>query len=229
MSIKLDVIVNDKPIRKYSEPETNDTFVEGRKGSEYSIKITNTYPYKVKVVVSVDGLNILTGDTVWEQGYAIYPSEIVTIPGWRINKDPVAKFVFSDIKEAYNSENKASVGVIGVMAFKEVVKTYNISSWPSNDYWPKPSLNQFRAGSSYGSNSINLVASSASNISDFLSSQSSNEVATGWGGDQLFKTTTDYTKFEDKPFSTQSIYYDSAKGLERRGINVKTDYIKPSA
>ena len=55
----------------------------------------------------MDGLNILTGDTVWEQGYPIYPSEIVTIPGWRINKDSVAKFVFSDIKEAYNSENKA--------------------------------------------------------------------------------------------------------------------------
>ena len=105
-------------------------FVEGRKGSEYELQYYNNAACRRKVVLSVDGLNVITGDTNWTQGYVAGPWETLKIPGWLKDNQSAAKFIFSSVGGSYNQHNdagdKVNVGVIGCLAFNEKV---NISHW----------------------------------------------------------------------------------------------------
>ena len=144
-----DIIVNNSLIHKYLEPETNKIFVEGRKGSEYSLRISNNTNIKKRLVVSVDGLNVLTGDTNWDKAYVVDAYGVIDIPGWRINKDKVAKFVFESKSGAYNQESQQNIGVIGVMEYDKIqpIVSYpliftepywnNWNNWDDYNYWPK--------------------------------------------------------------------------------------------
>jgi len=118
--ISVDVLVKNRPIRRYVDRAGN-SFVEGRRGSAYKLHIRNGGLDRIKAVVSVDGLNILTGDHVWDRGYVVEPRSSIDVPGWRIDRRTAAEFVFGDVREAYASDRE-NFGVIGVMAFRENVR-----------------------------------------------------------------------------------------------------------
>jgi len=122
----VDIMVNDKPIRKY--PHNDKIFVESRKGDSYSIRIKNNSYTRILAVASVDGLDVLTGKSATENGngYVINGYNSLTIDGFRISDEKVAKFQFdykggsyADSKEDGSERN---VGVIGVRLFSEKVK-----------------------------------------------------------------------------------------------------------
>lgn len=123
----LRIKVNDVFIDEYVK--NNQVFVEGRKGSEYSIHFNNYTPDRVKILLSVDGLNTLTGDNVWKRGYVVEPYSYADIPGWRINSDVVSQFKFNSKNASYNQHNVSgdenNIGVIGCMVFKEVKRKYS--------------------------------------------------------------------------------------------------------
>ena len=103
------------------------TFVEGRKGSEYKIKITNGTWTKIKVIISVDGLDILTGQRATPNagGYVLNAYETQVIDGWRINNDEVRKFFFTNLKSSYNAKtgnDTNNLGVIGILGYKLYVQ-----------------------------------------------------------------------------------------------------------
>ncbi|HEX7944029.1 MAG TPA: hypothetical protein VF495_05150, partial [Phenylobacterium sp.] len=52
-------------------------FVAGRPGARYSLRVTNNSAGRVLVVMSVDGVNILTGETAGydQRGYVFRPYE----------------------------------------------------------------------------------------------------------------------------------------------------------
>lgn len=118
---QLEVRVNGRPIKTYFHE--GKTYVEGRKGSEYTLHVNNNSYSRKKFVVSVDGLNVISGDTNWERGYVLDPWQSVDIPGWRKDSDTVNPFFFSGIKGSYNQQNdsgeKKNIGVIGCMVFSE--------------------------------------------------------------------------------------------------------------
>lgn len=102
------------------------TFIEGRKGSEYTLEFYNGSSIRRNVVISVDGLNITTGDTNWEKGYIADPWQTISIPGWKIDQTKAAKFEFNSVPKSYNQHNdsgdKNNVGVIGCLVFDEIKK-----------------------------------------------------------------------------------------------------------
>ena len=53
----VDILVNDKPIRKF--PHDGKLFVEARDGQEYSIRIKNNSHSRILAITSVDGLDVL--------------------------------------------------------------------------------------------------------------------------------------------------------------------------
>jgi hypothetical protein len=78
------------------------------------------------VVVSVDGLDIMTGKRATAQsgGYIITPASHSTandIPGYRLNDREVARFRFGDRTDSYAAklERPENVGTIGVIVFSE--------------------------------------------------------------------------------------------------------------
>jgi hypothetical protein len=100
-------------------------FVAGRPGARYSLRVTNHTGGRVLVVMSVDGVNILTGETAnyGQTGYVFGPYESYDVSGWRKSDTEVAAFIFASLSQSYAARTgrPADVGVIGIAAFRERV------------------------------------------------------------------------------------------------------------
>lgn len=98
-------------------------WVAGRPGARYAISVRNRLGERVLAVPSVDGVNVLSGETAaWDQrGYVFSPYERYQITGWRKSDSQVAAFEFSHIATSYAARTgrPAHVGVIGVALFRE--------------------------------------------------------------------------------------------------------------
>ena len=91
-------------------------WVAGRPGARYAITVRNRLGERVLAVPSVDGVNVLSGETAaWDQrGYVFSPYERYQITGWRKSDSQVAAFEFSHIANSYAARTgrPAHVGVI---------------------------------------------------------------------------------------------------------------------
>jgi hypothetical protein len=99
-------------------------FVIGEAGRRYAIHVRNESNYRLEVVLSVDGLDVLDGRSasVRKRGYAIEPHRTLVVDGFRQSTDAVAAFRFSSMNESYAHQkyhNSKNVGVIGAAIFNE--------------------------------------------------------------------------------------------------------------
>ena len=97
-------------------------YVAGRVGAEYELRIRNNTNEDLLTVVSVDGVNVVSGDTASpdQGGYVVAAGQSVNISGWRKNLAGVAAFYFTDHSDAYATRTGRpdDLGVIGVAVFK---------------------------------------------------------------------------------------------------------------
>ena len=98
-------------------------YIEGRPGNEYAVRIRNCTSERLLAVLSVDGVNAVSGETASpdQSGYVIEPWGYVTVQGWRKDLDRTAAFYFSDPHDSYASRTGRpdDLGVIGVAVFRE--------------------------------------------------------------------------------------------------------------
>ncbi len=98
-------------------------WVPGVPGHRYSVRMTNTTGQRVLVVLSVDGVNAISGDTAaaGQTGYVLGPWQSTEITGWRKSWQDVAQFYFTDLPDSYAARTGRpdNVGVIGVAVFRE--------------------------------------------------------------------------------------------------------------
>ncbi len=100
-------------------------YIVGTPGHEYAVRIGNRTGARVLVVSSVDGVNVITGDTAApsQSGYVLEPWGSVEIIGWRKNLERTAAFFFTEHRNSYAARTGRpnDVGVIGVAVFREKV------------------------------------------------------------------------------------------------------------
>ena len=133
----VDVSVVDRDtgewLREY--PHRGDTWVAGTPGNRYGVRLTNTTGERVLVVLSVDGINAVTGQTASpsQAGYVLEAWESTEIAGWRKSLDDIAQFVFTDLGDSYAARTgrPRNVGVIGVAVFQESRPRYYPAPAPS--------------------------------------------------------------------------------------------------
>jgi hypothetical protein len=98
-------------------------FVAGPPGDRYGLRVTNNTDRRVLVVMSVDGVNILSGETAGydQRGYVFGPHESYDQVGWRKSLSEVADFTFTRLPRSYAAltGRPANVGVIGIAVFYE--------------------------------------------------------------------------------------------------------------
>lgn len=116
------VLVNGRACKEYSQ--NGGTYIEARHGTNYTVKIKNDNPYRVMTVVSVDGLDVVSGKNAAETdtGYIIEAYDSLEIKGYRINDNDCASFVFTSRGKSYVQNIKGDArncGVIGLRAFRE--------------------------------------------------------------------------------------------------------------
>jgi hypothetical protein len=97
-------------------------YVVGRPGNEYEVVVRNCTGEDLLAVVSVDGVNVLSGETAGTRqgGYVVSPGERLPIRGWRKSLGEVASFYFTSLGDSYavRTGRPADVGVIGVALFQ---------------------------------------------------------------------------------------------------------------
>jgi hypothetical protein len=110
-------------------------YVVGEPGNEYAIRIRNCSDRRLLAVVSVDGVNAVTGESASpaQSGYVLEPGGYVTIQGWRKDLSRTAAFYFSDPGDSYAARTgrPRDLGVIGVALFRE--RPIEQPAWLSQD------------------------------------------------------------------------------------------------
>jgi hypothetical protein len=98
-------------------------YVVGRPGHEYQIRVKNRLGDELLAVVSVDGVNVVTGETAHpsQSGYVIAPRGVVDMNGWRKSLAQTAAFYFTALPDSYAARTGRpdDVGVIGVALFRK--------------------------------------------------------------------------------------------------------------
>jgi hypothetical protein len=98
-------------------------YVVGQPGNEYAVRIRNCSDRRLLAVVSIDGVNAVTGESASpdQSGYVIEPGGYVNIQGWRKGLSRTAAFYFSDPADSYAARTGRpnDLGVIGVALFRE--------------------------------------------------------------------------------------------------------------
>ena len=97
-------------------------YVVGKPGHEYRIRVTNRSGEDLLAVVSVDGVNAITGQTARpsQSGYVLSPRDSLDISGWRKSLSETAAFYFTSLPDSYAARTgrPEDVGVIGVALFR---------------------------------------------------------------------------------------------------------------
>lgn len=118
-------------------------YIVGVPGHEYAVRIRNCTGARVLAVTSVDGVNVISGDTAApsQSGYVLEPWGSVEITGWRKSFERTAAFYFTDLGDSYAARTgrPQNVGVIGVAVFQERVRRVG---WRDADISRKQATNE---------------------------------------------------------------------------------------
>ncbi len=102
------------------------SYVEGRLGERYFIRIHNRTWRRVEAVISIDGRDAIDGrpGSLSKRGYVIPPYSHIDVDGFRINMSAVAAFRFTTVPDSYASRMGTpwKVGIVGVALFPERVR-----------------------------------------------------------------------------------------------------------
>src|SRR5580658_1092714 len=120
---KVTVIDADTGVALVPHLYRGEYWVAGVPGARYAIEVRNRLGERLLVVASVDGVNVISGETAaWDQtGYVFNPGERYQISGWRKSDTDVAAFTFTSLPNSYAARTgrPANVGVIGIAMFRE--------------------------------------------------------------------------------------------------------------
>ena len=119
-----DVTVFDRSAGKSLKVHWHEgrAWVVGKPGNEYQIMVRNRRGEDLLAVMSVDGVNVVSGETAHPQqsGYVLSPWRGLEVKGWRKSLERTAAFYFTPLPDSYAARTGRpdDVGVIGVALFQ---------------------------------------------------------------------------------------------------------------
>ena len=190
-------------------------WVPGTPGNRYAVALTNRAGGRALTVVSVDGVNVVSGDTAAHDqvGYVLSPGQYAQITGWRKDMTRIAAFEFTALRDSYAARTGRpdNVGVIGVAVFRERPRPM-----PAPPVLSKPEAARDAASSGAGA--------SAANESDARARQDEAQpreqrLGTGHGRNEHSPTSyTDFERDQSTPNELIAIHYDSRDNLIAMGV-----------
>jgi hypothetical protein len=187
-------------------------YVVGKPGNEYAVRIRNRQREEVLGVISVDGVNVITGETAAaaQSGYVFAPYRQFDIGGWRKNLASTAAFYFTSLPDSYAARTGRpdNVGVIGVAFYRRKAEPVPLSQ-------PAP----FASGELARREAKAAAGASADAQNAPRAAERDDRLGTGHG--RIETSHTRHVGFEratNEPAETVAIYYDSYRNLLARGI-----------
>lgn len=215
-----------------------DYWVAGRPGARYAVSVRNTTGARVMTVVSVDGVNVISGETAaWNQtGYVLSPWQHHDIHGWRKSSSEIAAFHFTASPASYAARTGRPdhVGVLGVAVFREKVAPV-AQPWPEQRPEPLPygrhdpreRLSRSEAAgappapaaSGASSNAQDSATASATERAPSAARRPAPRLGTGHGErEEAWVSHTSFERRSERPDDLIRIRYDSHENLVAMGI-----------
>jgi hypothetical protein len=189
-----------------------ERFVVGEHGQRYAIRLANSTPRRLLVVLSVDGVNAVTGETAApdQRGYVLGPYQHTVVRGWRKSLSEVAEFEFAALPYSYAARTGRpdNVGVIGVAVFEEQV------------YYPQPAplpeIGDARRESRAQAVPSAPAAGQSKSLADSTEAES---LGTAHGARRYDRAhQVSFRRASRHPVEHSRLYYDSADNLIAAGI-----------
>ncbi|MEO6689717.1 MAG: hypothetical protein ABIS07_16150 [Dokdonella sp.] len=210
-------------------------YVAGTPGHRYSVRMSNRSGGRVLVVLSVDGVNAVSGQTANpdQTGYVLDAWESTEISGWRKNLDEIAQFNFTALPNSYAARTgrPANVGVIGVAVFTERAPVWREREKVARDAAPITEVPAPSSTAAAAPQRAEAPRESASNAaagagaSKPMAAQadamakSEERLGTGHGAREFAHVdTTAFERSSQTPAETRAIWYDSYANLVAQGI-----------
>lgn len=189
-------------------------YVVGRPGNEYQIGLRNRHGDDVLAVVSVDGVNVVSGETATtsQGGYVLSPWRKTDIRGWRKSLGEVAAFYFTSLGDSYAARTGRpdNVGVIGVALFKR-------KSWQPPITRIAPSTDSAEMKREEADSGAKLSRHGAPSAPP--AAAQSAPLGTGHGRREESQVRqVEFERASESPAETITIYYDSYRNLVARGV-----------
>lgn len=200
-------------------------YVVGNPGNEYQVTLRSRSGEDLLAVVSVDGVNVLSGETAHTQqgGYVMGGGARVAIRGWRKSLDEIASFYFTSLGDSYAARTgrPANVGVIGVALFQRKPR---YEPAPYSEAVPdefRPPLRRNEMDSPREKRSLQAPAAPAASAAAPPAYAESAPLGTGHGRRETSHVRwTQFERSTSEPVERITIRYDSYRNLVARGILV---------
>jgi hypothetical protein len=171
-------------------------YVVGKPGNEYQLSVRNRQGAEVLAVMSVDGVNVVTGETAHPQqsGYVLGARGGLEVKGWRKSLSRTAAFYFTELADSYAARTGRpdQVGVIGVAVYRKRPEP------------PQP---------------ISQIAPSASRGAAQDAAKAAESLGTGHGRSEVSHARrVEFERATAHPEEIITIHYDSYRNLAALGV-----------
>ena len=193
-----------------------DNYVEARQGQEFRVRLRNNTGERVLAVLSVDGINAISGQTAGlnQAGYVLAPYQTLDVDGWRKSNAKTAAFYFTHFGDAYGTRTGRpdNLGVIGAAIFRE--QSYG-------HYAPYEQEYSDGYGDSYRGKSADAPAAAGRSEGKSLSGRpapSSAPLGTGHGRQEYRPSVNVEFERETHVAEVLNVRYDSRQNLIAQGV-----------
>lgn len=212
-------------------------YVVGTPRHEYAVRIRNNTGERILAVTSVDGVNVVTGDSASpdQSGYVIDAWSSVEIAGWRRSLERTAAFYFTDLGDSYAARTgrPANVGVIGVAVFRErapvVLEAPIRDKIAAHDAARRERADMPAAPAAAAQSEAGAAAEAdtASNRADAAPGGLASKLGTGFGRNETsYAQRVRFERASAAPAETASIQYDRRDNLVAMGVLPPTRYAR---
>lgn len=208
------------------------TYLEVPKEGTFEIMLENASCVRHLAVVTVDGVNVIDGSTgsMYGNGYVLDGYTRASIPGWKRGSQKGAAFTFTSPSGGYASQTgrPQNTGVIGVAWFSE--KRHPVASILRSTP-PRYEEGLTKSFSPRGDDGPDMRGGDYTR--DFSCSVEpasfTPDVATGYGQEVDFQTTSTTFEREARPIATEVLYYATRERLIEMGVISEVSAKAPQA
>ncbi len=204
-----------------------EAWVAGTPGAKYSIRVRSQYWGRMLAVMSVDGVNVLSGESASgeQTGYVYGRFDHGDIAGWRKSDNEIAAFEFVASPRSYaqRTGRPQNVGVIGVALFREKVSLRRKDFAPASPVAPfsspSPLTESDAAARAAPSAKMQSQSQSAPIGASGLAYEPEKKLGTGHGEREHSPIErTHFTRESNVANEVISIRYDSRENLLAMGV-----------
>ena len=210
-------------------------YVVGKPGNEYQIHVKNRSGEDLLALMSVDGVNVVTGKTASATeggGYVMSAYESHSIRGWRKSMEEIAAFYFTSLGDSYAARTGRpnNVGVIGVALYqRKLPHPLPSAEAPVPMPWRHKREERQEADAQSGAATPatppaladKATAESHAQADDLTRPRASRSAPLGTGHGRREESRTHAVGFDRRtrePVETIAIYYDSYRNLVAQGV-----------